>query len=54
MPFSLGTEAIDIGDTTCGVFNDQRGEFRPINYPFINPIDNQARCDIGAYEVQLP
>ncbi len=46
--------AIDAGDTNCLVPVDQRGEFRPVNIPGLDPIDAQARCDIGSFEVQLP
>jgi hypothetical protein len=46
--------AIDAGDTDCTITFDQRGEFRPVNIFGLDPIDAQARCDIGSFEVQLP
>lgn len=45
--------AIDAGDTSCGVTTCQRGFPRPVNIPGVDPIDAQARCDIGAFELQL-
>jgi hypothetical protein len=48
IPGGAGAEAIDAGDTTCGVTTDQRGEKRPVNYTALP----EARCDIGAFEVQ--
>jgi hypothetical protein len=46
--------AIDAGDTNCFVVFDQRGEARPVNIVGQDPIDAQARCDKGSFEVQLP
>lgn len=51
--FGAGTQAIDAGNTTCGVTTDQRGELKPVDYPGIGPV-GQARCDIGAFEIQQP
>lgn len=45
--------AIDAGDTSCGVTTCQRGFPRPVNIPGVDPINAQARCDIGAFELQL-
>lgn len=45
------SDAIDTGDTTCGVDIDQRGFFRPINIPGKGATDVPL-CDIGAFEVQ--
>lgn len=52
IPFGAGTQAIDTGNTTCGLSADQRGEFRPVDYPGIGVAG--PRCDIGAFEVQAP
>ncbi len=46
--------AIDSGNTNCTINFDQRGEFRPVNIIGLDPIDAQARCDIGSFEVQQP
>lgn len=51
--FGMGTEAIDAGDTTCGVTTDQRGELKPVDYPGILP-DGTPHCDIGSFEIQAP
>lgn len=48
----VNSEAIDAGNTTCSSSVDQRDDPRPINIVGIDPIDAQARCDIGAFEVQ--
>lgn len=50
----MGSPAIDAGDLDCGIILDQRGEPRPVNVVGADPIDAQARCDIGSYEVQQP
>jgi hypothetical protein len=44
IPGGAGAEAINVGDATCGVTTDQRGEPRP---PVIS-----GNCDIGAFELQ--
>lgn len=48
----LDSDAIDAGNTNCSTDSDQRNERRPVNIVGVDPIDAQARCDIGAFEVQ--
>lgn len=43
------SDAIDAGDTSCGVTTDQRGEPRPVDFGTADP---NPLCDIGAFEVQ--
>ncbi len=46
------SQAIDAGDTSCSASFDQRGETRPVDIAGVDPINTQARCDIGAVERQ--
>lgn len=52
--FALGDEsdAIDAGNTTCGVDSDQRGKERPFDALGFAPDGGAAHCDIGAFERQ--